>query len=122
LLTESAWSWKPAATRPATDALWNLAPAEPDEITHGDEAWARVTANKQIFLNVWGNVLFGYVGVHEGISASKLQTLTDALGETGIDPTFIDPGNHAERQMGFDWRSTPLRADPWRASSSVNSA
>lgn len=40
----------------------------------GEHDWyARVTWNKQIYFNVWGNVLFGYVGMREGFSAWFLQ-------------------------------------------------
>jgi hypothetical protein len=61
-----------------------------------------VTAGKLIFLNVWGNILFGYVGIREGIGGWTLQNLTKLLGEIHADPTFLDRGNTAERQMGID--------------------
>jgi hypothetical protein len=65
-----------------------------------------VTAGKQIFLNVWGNIFFGYVGVKEGISGGTLQWLTEFLGVT-TDPTFLNPGNYAERQMGIGMARYP---------------
>jgi RHS repeat-associated protein len=86
--------------------LANMA-GEAGELCQGNMGWARVTANKQIFLNVWGNVLYGYIGMHEGIDSFTLQALVNILGYTNIDPTFTNPGNRNERQMGIDMAKYP---------------
>jgi hypothetical protein len=77
--------------------------------SHGtSQGWARATSNKQIYLNVWGNILFGYTGVEAGFGGSVLQSITDGVGWAGgliglgSFGNFNNPGNHLERQMGID--------------------
>ena len=68
----------------------------------GIQFYTRITASKQINYNVWGNILFGYVGRRAGFSSHFLE-----LGATGqltygwlVGKQTI--GNYIERQMGYD--------------------
>jgi RHS repeat-associated protein len=71
------------------------------------QGWSRVTANRQIAVNVWANVLFGYLGIREGIDGGTLQGLPNDLAKIHLDPTFGSPGNNTERQMGIDAAKYP---------------
>lgn len=67
---------------------------------HGEVVgYTRITANKQIYFNVWGNLLFGYVGLRENFTETQLET-------GGIVAALIagtnTPGNNIERHMGYD--------------------
>lgn len=61
--------------------------------------YTRITANRQIFYNVWGNLLYGYIGLRENFTEQVLElgaTIAAILGDT---PT---PGNTIERHMGYN--------------------
>ena len=60
--------------------------------------YTRVTQSKQIYFNVWGNVLYGYVGMRADFSARNLQNGAEAAGW----PKTNTAGNYIERQMGID--------------------
>jgi RHS repeat-associated protein len=59
--------------------------------------YTRVTNDKQIYFNVWGNVFFGYIGMAEGFPGWLLEQASEAQGGT-----INSPGNKLERQMGYD--------------------
>jgi RHS repeat-associated protein len=77
------------------DAIDNVAPE------HGEaNYYARVSRTRQIFLNVWGNIFFGYVGRAGEFSTGQLK---DGVALYGLAfPNFNNPGNVIERQMGYD--------------------
>jgi RHS repeat-associated protein len=62
--------------------------------------YAKVNASKQIFLNVWGNIFFGYVGRAAEFTAQNLKMGVNAAGL--ISSSFNNPGNVIQRQMGYD--------------------
>jgi RHS repeat-associated protein len=99
------WDLKPKLV----NGMYGLAAAEPYEVSNKAHTmvWARVTSTKQIFLNVWGNVLFGYIGINEGFPGWEVEDGTNALGVLGFESTFSNPGNFAERQMGIDMARYP---------------
>jgi hypothetical protein len=66
--------------------------------------YAKVNASKQIFLNVWGNIFYGYVGRAAELSTYDLKAGVNALGGIGGGSlaNLNNPGNVIERQMGYD--------------------
>ena len=60
-----------------------------------------MNSNRQIYLNVWGNMLFGYIGFAEGFLGAVLNDGLKVLGKYHYK-TFDNPGNVLERQMGYD--------------------
>jgi len=61
--------------------------------------YTRYNSNSQIYFNVWGNLLYGYIGLRENFTQQTLEagaTIEAVLAETNT------PGNRIERQMGYD--------------------
>lgn len=63
--------------------------------------YSKISKNRQIYFNVWGNIFFGYVGEREGFPAWLLECgATKCIGgggKVGKDT----PGNNIERHMGY---------------------
>jgi RHS repeat-associated protein len=64
--------------------------------------WSRVDPTHQIGLQVWGNVLFSWLGMDAGIGAPLLQGGPELLSLLG-QKSFAYEANHVERQMGIDY-------------------
>jgi len=77
----------------------------------GEASWySRVLQNEQIYVNVWGNILFGFVGRAAGFSGHVLQAGGGLEGDLHHTNT---PGNRIERQMGIDlWNNYPNDSGP----------
>jgi RHS repeat-associated protein len=65
---------------------------------HGEwPGYARVTKDRQIFFNVWGNLAYGYVGSRAGFPGWFLHWAAEHAPGHGL----VTPGNRIERQMGI---------------------
>ncbi len=63
--------------------------------------YARININKQIYLNVWGNIFYGYVGRAAEFTTGDLKAGVNLAGKLG-GKSFSNPGNKIQRQMGYD--------------------
>ena len=80
---------------------------------HGEaNRWSRVSQRRQITLNVWGNILYSWLGMDLGFDSLTLQAFPNALSYLGA-PSFGFPANRQERQMGIDlFNSHPGSVSP----------
>ena len=100
-----AWDEKPEARErrvkkhKITHDLIDWTKGEPGELN----LYARVNKHTQVYLNVWGNILYGYVGRDAGFTVRELQWAGEAFGIAScIKKCTNTSGNYIERQMGLD--------------------
>jgi RHS repeat-associated protein len=104
------WDMKPR--------LVNLSADNPPEMTkNGGEphSYSRITANRQIYYDIFGNVLYGYIGRLAGFTSGQLAVgaTCGGLGQ-GVCPIAVGDntaGNKEERKIGYQWYTDDLRGD-----------
>jgi hypothetical protein len=68
-----------------TYVLWNKSTMGAKE--HGEGRFtSRYTSNRQITLNVWGNILYSWLGMDAGFSSGILQGGPNAIAAINISP------------------------------------
>jgi RHS repeat-associated protein len=63
------------------------------------QGFTRIFQHHQIYYNVWGNLLYGYIGLRENFTQAVLES--GATSEAILASTNT-PGNYIERHMGYD--------------------
>jgi RHS repeat-associated protein len=65
--------------------------------------YSRITANRQVYFDVFGNVLYGAIGMKEGFSESILEAGATGLGLHLPGVGVNSPGNEEERKIGYQY-------------------
>jgi hypothetical protein len=72
------------------------------------QTYSRITSNRQIYYNVFGNVLYGALGMQEGFPESILELSAKGFGVPSWIASLFGvglntPGNEEERKIGYQY-------------------
>jgi RHS repeat-associated protein len=102
------WDMKTRLTR-----LSEVNPPENGEL----QTYSRITSNRQIYYDVFGNVLYGALGMQEGFPESILEMSAKGFGVPSWIASLFGvglntPGNEEERKIGYQYyrEGTPYRS------------